>query len=109
MPAIRIDYDNEKCNKDEIVILANETRKIVAEATKEKEEDVFVYGNSSQIKVNVAPIEVFVEMSAQDIKNVDELFEVIKSNLSKWKNNNAFQHPINFTLLPRTEKFEIDI
>ena len=39
-------------------------------------------------------------MSAQDIKNVDKLFEIIKSNLSKWKKNNAFQQPINFTLLP---------
>ena len=58
MPVIRIDYDDEKLDKDAILTLSNAIQKIVSETT--KIEDVFVYANSSQIKVKVAPIEIFI-------------------------------------------------
>ena len=107
MPIIRIDWDDEKLSKDEILTLSNAIQKIVSEIT--KIEDVFVYANSSQIKVKIAPIEIFVEMSAHKIKDQDELIVAIKTKLSAWKKKSAFHHPINLTLIPMNWKIEIGI
>lgn len=107
MPTIRIDFDNEKLSKDDILELSNATQKIVSEIT--GIEDTFVYANSSQIKIKVAPIEIYVQLSAHKIKDQDELFESIKKRLSVWKKNKAFPHTINLTLMPMNWKFEVDI
>lgn len=107
MPTIRIDYDNEKVSEQEIKNLSEAAQKIVSEIT--KIEDVFVYANSSQIKIKVAPIELYVQMSAHKIENLDELFDQIKNRISEWKNKENFKQPINFTLMPMTWKFEVDI
>lgn len=107
MPIIRIDWDDEKLKKDEILTLSNAIQKIVSETT--GIEDVFVYANSSQVKVKIAPIEIFVEISAHKIKNEDELIEAFKTKLSEWKEKNAFHHPINLTLIPMNWKIEIGI
>lgn len=107
MPVIRIDFDNKKVEKTDILALSKALQRIVSEAT--KIEDVFVYANASQIKVKVAPIEVFVQMSEQKITNLDKLVNKIKSDLSKWKKENNFYHPINFTFIPMKWKIEIGI
>lgn len=107
MPTIRIDFDGSKIKEKDILALSKAAQKIVSEAT--KIEDVFVYANSSQIQVKVAPIELYVQMSESKIKDFDKLFDEIKSGISKWKKQNKFPHPINFTLMPMRWKFEIDI
>ena len=107
MPTIRIDFDGDKVKKKEILALSNAAQKIVSEAT--KIEDVFVYANSSQIRVKIAPVELYVEMSEHKIKDLDKLFNEIKSGISNWKKQNKFSHPINFTLIPMKWKFDIDI
>ena len=61
------------------------------------------------MKIEVAPIEIFVEMSAHKIENVDELMRVIKEQLSLWKRQNKFPAPINLTLIPMLWKVDIDI
>ncbi|HLC53660.1 MAG TPA: hypothetical protein VJK03_03890 [Candidatus Nanoarchaeia archaeon] len=107
MPVIRIDYDDEKLDRDEILTLSEAIQKIVSETT--KIDDVFVYANSSQIKVKIAPIEIFVQMSAHKIKDADKLVNEIKSKLSDWKKKNSFRHLINLTFIPMDWKIEIDI
>ena len=107
MPTIRIDFDNEKLSNDEILELSNATQKIVSEITGIA--DTFVYANSSQIKIKVAPIEIYIQLSAHKIKDQDELFESIKKRLSEWKKTKAFGYPINLTLIPMHWKFEVDI
>lgn len=107
MPTIRIDFDGDSVSKKDILALSNAAQKIVSKAT--DIEDVFVYANSSQIRVKVAPIELYVQMSESKIKNLDKLFEKIKTNISEWKKKSKFPHPINFTLMPMRWKFEIDI
>lgn len=107
MPVIRLDYDDEKLSKDDVLILSQAIQKIVSETT--QIEDVFVYANSSQIKVKIAPIEIFVQMSAHKIKDLDSLVLEIKSKLSDWKKQNAFPHLINFTFIPMEWKIEIGI
>ena len=107
MPLIRIDFDNQKVSENEVVALSNAVQKIVAEIT--KIEDVFVYANNSQIKVKVAPIEIFIEMTASKISDADALVAEIKSQLSTWKKENNFQQPVNLTLMPMEWKVEIAI
>jgi len=107
MPIIRIDWDDEKLNNDEILALSNAVQKIVSEAT--GIEDVFVYANSSQIKIKIAPVEIFIEMSAHAIKDESALIKTIRENLSEWKRNSSFQQPINLTLIPMNWKIEINI
>ena len=107
LPVINIEFDDAKVGKADVLALSKAIQKIVSEAT--KIEDVFVYANSSQIKVEVAPIEIFVEMSASKVPDKEALFQVIKEPLVKWKKENNFKHPITITLTPVDWKFEVDI
>ena len=107
MPMIKIQYDNEKVDKEDALTISNAIQKIVSEVTDIK--DVFVYTNSAEINVKVAPIEIFVEMSAHKIEDADKLIEEIKSELSKWKQENSFNHPVNLSLIPMNWKIEIEI
>jgi hypothetical protein len=107
MPMINIEFDDKKVSTKEILLLSNAIQKIVSEATGIK--DVFVYANTSKIKVKIAPIEIWVRMSAHKIKNQDELFEELKNRLSKWKKKSGFKHPVNLTLIPMNWKFEVGI
>ena len=107
MPRIKIQYDDARVEKSDILNLSNAIQKIVAEVT--GIEDVFVYGNSSEIKIKIAPIEIFVQMSAHKIKNEEELIGAIKKSLSNWKKENNFKYPINLSLIPMNWKVEVEI
>ncbi len=107
MPVIRVEYDDQKLQHDQVLEISEAIQKIVAEVT--AIEDVFVYANSSQIKVKVAPIEIWVEMSAQKIENLDDLFKKIQDRLADWKEESDFPQPINLTIIPMQWKFETDI
>lgn len=104
---IKIEYDDTKLQKGQVLEISNAVQKIVVDVT--GIEDVFVYANSSEIKVKVAPIEIWVEMSAHKIENLDELFEKIKSRLSDWKKETNFPQPINLTVIPMQWKFDTGI
>lgn len=107
MPVIRIDFDDNKVSDQEIRALSVAAQKIVSEIT--EIQDVFVYANSSQIKIKIAPIEIFVQMSAHKIKDIDILVAKLKSQLSQWKQEHGFSHPINLTFVPMEWKIEIGI
>ena len=93
--------------KKDVQALSEAAQKIISKAT--RIEDVFVYANDSQIKVKVAPIEVFVQLSEHKIADLDKLVGEIKSELSMWKKESGFRHPINFTFIPMKWKIEIGI
>jgi hypothetical protein len=107
MPVIKIEYDDTKVKENAVVAVSNAIQKIVSETT--GIEDVFVYANSSRIKVKIAPIEIWVEMSANKIEDVEKLLSEFKEKLSTWKKKDGFQYPINLTLTPVPWKFEIGI
>ena len=107
MPIIRMDFDGDRVSEKEALDISNAVRDIVSRIT--SIEDVFVYANSSQIKIKIAPIEVFVEMSAHKIADPDKLIGDIKSEVAKWKKGSGFPHPINLTLIPMQWKIEIGI
>lgn len=68
-----------------------------------------VYGRTSEIKIDVHPIEIWVSMSAHKIEDVGVLLERLKNRLAEWKKEVSFPHPINLTLIPEPWKFEIGI
>ncbi|MDE2029026.1 MAG: hypothetical protein KGI97_00515 [Alphaproteobacteria bacterium] len=107
MPLIRIEFDDEVVSDGDARSLSEVVRIIVSEET--GIEDVFVYANAARIKVQIAPIEIFIEMSAPKIADADDLFARIKKRLSEWKGRRAFSHPINLTLIPMNWKFETGI
>ena len=107
MPTIRIDYDDSKLDDQDILSLSNAIQKIVSEIT--GIQDTFVYANSPHIKVKVAPIELYVQLSASKIEDMDRLFNDIKNQLSVWKKDTQFKQPINLTLMPMQWRFDIDI
>jgi predicted nucleotide-binding protein (sugar kinase/HSP70/actin superfamily) len=107
MPIIRIDYDNEQIRNEEVIRLSHAVREIVSEVT--NIEDVFVYANSSEIKIKVAPVEIFIEMSSHKIKDLDELMENIKRPVQEWKKVNDFKIPVNLSIIPMPWKIEIGI
>jgi hypothetical protein len=107
MPMINIKYDDAKITDDKIILLSHALKNIVSDSTSIKE--VFVYADSPKIKINVAPIEVFIEMSAHKIENRETLFQDIKNNVIDWKKVNNFEYPITITLTPVDWKFEVGI
>ncbi|OGZ11484.1 MAG: hypothetical protein A3D67_03745 [Candidatus Lloydbacteria bacterium RIFCSPHIGHO2_02_FULL_51_22] len=107
MPMINIKFDDRKIQDKKIIELSNAVIKIVQDATNIPE--VFVYADSPRIKIGVAPIEIFVEMSASKVPDKEELFEEIKNKLSDWKKINGFEYPITITLTPMNWKFEVGI
>lgn len=104
---IHIEYNNVSVMERDAEVLSKAICAIVSEATGIK--DVFVYANTARIKVQVAPIEVFIRMTAAKIKDEDALMHEIKAKLAEWKTSANFQHPINLTLIPMHWKIEIGI
>ncbi len=107
MPVIRVEYDDAIVEESDARAVCEATQKIVSQITGIA--DVFVYGNSSQIKVMVAPIEIWVEMSNFKISDADELIKEIKNKLHDWKTEVRYPHPVNLTLIPMDWKIEIDV
>jgi hypothetical protein len=107
MPIIRIDFDSTKLADSDIQKLAEASQEIVSKIT--GIEDVFVYANNAKITYKIAPVEIFIEMSASKIDDADSLIQKIKKDLSNWKKTEGFSQPINLTLIPMNWKVEIDI
>lgn len=107
MPIVNIKYDDVKVTDEEIVSLSHALKKIIADATNIPE--VFVYADSPKIKIEVDPIEVFIEMSIGAISDRESLFKKIRDQLSDWKKANNFGYPVTVTLIPMDWKFEVGI
>jgi len=107
MPMIHIEYDDVNVAEGNADALSRAVCDIVSKAT--GIDDVFVYANAARIKVHVAPIEIFVRMTAAKIKDEDALMDEIKTKLAEWKASTGFRHPINLTLIPMNWKIEIGI
>ncbi|MEK7228131.1 MAG: hypothetical protein AAB681_02110 [Patescibacteria group bacterium] len=107
MPMITVKFDDKEVSDEKITQLSSALQKIVSEATSIKE--VFVYADSPRIKIDVAPIEVFIEMSATKVEDREGLFNDIRDRLADWKQANDFEYPITITLTPVDWKFEVGI
>lgn len=107
MPMITVKFDDKKVSDEKITELSTAVQKIVSKAT--DIEDVFVYADSPKIAVNIAPIEIFIELSISIVESKEGLSKTIRDELIIWKKESNFEYPINLTLIPMNWKFEIGI
>ena len=107
MPLINIEYDDKSLTEVEAESLSIAVRDIVSKVTEIK--DVFVYTNTAKIKVQIAPVEIFIRLSSKINEERTELIKSIKDELSEWKKDENFSHPINLTLIPMDWQIEISI
>ena len=98
MPIVRIEFDDQKLNDEQIGLLSKASQKIVAEIT--AAETDFVYANSALIKSMASPIEIFVEISDFKVKDLNSLTEQIAQALKAWKDETGFDVPMNLTVTP---------
>jgi len=110
MPVIRIEFDDAKVDKADVAALAEAVHGIFMEAAELNDiSDVVVYANTAQIKFKVHPIEIWVQVSAHKIKDLDALMAEAKSRLAEWKEAQNFTIPITLSINPENWKIETGI
>lgn len=107
MPVINIEFDNDKVSAEDMQLLCNGAHEVVSKVT--DIEDVPVYAHAADFKAEIAPIEIFIRLSAHKIKDADAITADLKQAFVSWKHDNNFSHPINMTLIPMNWKIEINI
>lgn len=98
MPLITIEYDEDILKKDEVRELSHFTRELVSRVT--QIEDVFVYAQSSPIRINVAPVEIFVRLSKKCLGDPEHLLSQMTGELGMWRVDKKFPCKLNLTLIP---------
>jgi len=107
MPVIHIEYDDKTVSETDIKTLCKGVHEVTSTVT--GIEDVPVYANCSRVTFAIAPIEIFIRLSAHKIKDLDSLMNELKAALSKWKVEQNYPHKINMSLIPMGWKIEIDV
>lgn len=107
MPLINIEYDDKVLTQDDAIALSKGIQEIVSKVTDIK--DVFVYANSAKIKVQIAPVEIFIRMSSSIMQEKKNLIEEMKTEIKNWKSKTSFSQPINLTLIPMNWKIEMGL
>ena len=99
MPIItRIEYDDARLSEGEARELSAAAQRIVAEAI--GIDEVFVYTNTAQIKVNIAPVLMTIEMGAHRTAFAEQYGAEIKEKLGTWKQENGHGYPVYLTVTP---------
>jgi hypothetical protein len=99
MPILtRIEYDDSQVSAEQALELSTAAQQIVADAVGIPE--VFVYTNTAQIKVNIAPVLMTIEMGAHRTAFAEQYGAEIKEKLGKWKQQNGLTYPIYLTVTP---------
>jgi hypothetical protein len=107
MPMIDIKFDDIIVSPQEMSALSEALCLIVS--TETQIQDVFAYAVSANVSTRIAPIEVFVSMSAQKITNLEELSGVLGAQIKDWKISTGFKHPINLSVIPMQWNIQIGI
>jgi hypothetical protein len=104
MPVIKLEFDDSIVNTDTAKDFCEAIRRMVIDSTGLPENEICLYGNSSLVTINVAPIQVWLEISDYKVSNVDKLANDIRDQIVKWKNDAEFAHQIKFMLVPKNQK-----
>ena len=107
MPVIRIEYDPAVVTDFRARALCKAAQSAVIEATGIPE--TFVYGNASEIRIDIAPVEIWVEVSAHKVPDPAKTAQDIRVKLEAWKKAENFGANINLTLIPMQWQLELDI
>jgi hypothetical protein len=72
---------------------------------------VYAWVNSAQIRIDIDPVDIMIEMSAHKVPDGDpkKLSAPIAEKIRAWKKENNFDLPINLTVIPVAWALEIGI
>ncbi len=107
MPVVTIEYDGDVVSAEDMQKLADASHKLISKVT--GIEDVPVYAHNAEVKAKIAPIEIFIRLSAHKVHDTDALTQQLKQALSAWKHEQNYPHPINMSFIPMNWNIEIDI
>jgi hypothetical protein len=109
MPIIRIEYDPDKVSAAQITQLAKDVVRFTKETTGIPE--TYAWVNASQIRINIDPVDIFIELSAHKVPDGDpnQLSKPIAAKIKQWKQEHHFEPPINLTVTPVNWALEIGI
>lgn len=107
MPVVNIEFDGDKVSSAEMRLLCDGAHEVVSKVT--EIEDVPVYAHNADFKTEIAPVEIFIRLSAHKITDANVLMANLKTAFVSWKKENNFSHPINMNLIPMNWNIEIDI
>ena len=107
MPLIQVLYDDTKITTAKMEKFCRAVKEVVADVTGINE--VFVWGNSATIKIDVDPIEVIIEMSDHKVSDLEKLTSDISERVSAWKKENNFTTPATITVIPMHWKFILGV
>jgi hypothetical protein len=107
MPCIWIEYDDSVVDRDEAAALCRASKEaIVAVYGKD---DVYAWGNSANVRTEVDPVEIFVQLKADLVDDLDRWSSAVSDELRTWKAKSGFPHPINLTISPQHWKVALGI
>jgi len=109
MPIIRVEYDPDKVSAEQITQLTQDVVAFTKEVTGIPE--VYAWVNASQIRINIDPVDIFIELSAQKVPNSDPsvVSKPIADRIRQWKIDHNFNQPVNLTVTPVQWQLEIGI
>ena len=107
MPVVKIEFDKTKVSESDIKALVSASHEIISSVT--GIEDVPVYARSADFTAEIAPIEIFIQLSSHKIADSVELTARLRTAYEEWKKTSEFSIPINMTLIPMTWNIEIGI
>lgn len=107
MPIVTIEFDKDIVSEADIQKLVEASHEVVSIVTDIK--DVPVYAHSAVFKAEIAPIEIFIQLSEHKISDANELTAKLKAAFADWKQGQGFNYPINMTLIPMQWNIEIEI
>lgn len=95
---ITICYDADTVSVEDSTILSKGVRDLVAAVIGDS--DVFVYADSAVVRVDVAPIEIFVQLNAANEPDSELVNKQLAARLAEWKSRSNFPHVINLNIMP---------
>lgn len=107
MPVITIEFDKSIVSETDMQKLVKASHEIVSGVT--AIEDVPVYAHSAEYTAEIAPIEIFIRLSAHKVEDAGELTARLKEAYADWKKAQDFPHSINMTFIPMQWNIEIGI
>lgn len=107
MPVVTIEFDKSIVSEQDMRKLVTASHELVSKVT--NIEDVPVYAHSAEYTAAIAPVEIFIRLSAHKVEDAQELTAKLRAAYTDWKATQNFSHPINMTFIPMQWNIEIGI
>lgn len=105
---IYIDYDKTLIFESEMSSFCKDAERIIGNMM-EIERDIPTYASSYEITHNIYPIEIFIKVTKNKVKDKEEMLKKLWIEFATWKKTNHFPHNISLSIIPMDWVFELNI